>query len=137
MVQKNNFIGFLISYFSVFSSRLFLTPTRLLGEVLRRTDQLSHMMSPGSHPEFVQVNFQFFPHFGAIRNTIATNCAGFTEPPDGPPKVDGLVPHRLPRRVCHDSDQKAGKNCGPVSPSMRVRSQPPSSNTHQPPAGNL
>ena len=44
--------------FSVFSSRLFLTPTRLLGEVLRRTDQLSHMMSPGSHPEFVQVHFQ-------------------------------------------------------------------------------
>lgn len=35
------------------SSRLFLTPTRLLCEVLRRTDQLSHMMSPGSHPEFV------------------------------------------------------------------------------------
>jgi len=35
------------------SSRFFQTPTRLLSEVVRRTDQLSHMMSPGSHPAFV------------------------------------------------------------------------------------
>ena len=72
---------------------------------------------------------------GLIDTKIA-NYVAFAEPADGPATVDGLVPHRLPRRVCHDSDQKAGKNSGPVPPTMRVRSQPPSTNSHQPPAGN-
>jgi len=34
-------------------SRLYLTPSQLLGEVCRRADQLAHMMSPDSHPQFV------------------------------------------------------------------------------------
>jgi hypothetical protein len=36
------------------SSRLFLTPNRLLSEVYRRADQLAHMLSPESHPAFSQ-----------------------------------------------------------------------------------
>lgn len=36
------------------SSRLFLTPTRLMSEVYRRADQLAHMLSAESHPAFAQ-----------------------------------------------------------------------------------
>jgi len=45
------------------SSRLYLTPSQLMGEVCRRADQLAHMMSTSSHPPFVSNLVRMLSHW--------------------------------------------------------------------------